>query len=326
MPRGGRRVRARGRHGSRVHGEARNTGVLRSIAGLGRACRRRGRSSPTERSRPRSRRAPSAWCWDPGRSTIWLSRPPIERLGERLVVGIEVERAIASVRAGAGAPTSRSSRRWMAGHASGAARCLITGVARVSSLTGPDVHALALAVRLGLPAIAAGGVASMDDLVALRDAGAEARWWAAPRSRVASTCGGGSRRSARSRRGRRPLDSTAHGLPHRPRRRGRRELERHAARRLAAARRALAVPPAARLRRARCEQAAAAVIAEVKRASPDRRRDRRRGPARTGARVRRGGRGRDLRADRAAALRRVARRPAAARDGVRGSRCCARTS
>jgi phosphoribosylformimino-5-aminoimidazole carboxamide ribotide isomerase len=36
------------------------------------------------------------------------------------------------------------------------------------------VQALALAIGLGLPAIVAGGVASIDDLVALRDVGAEA--------------------------------------------------------------------------------------------------------------------------------------------------------
>ena len=58
-------------------------------------------------------------------------------------------------------------------HAAGAARCLITGVGRVSSLVGPDVDALALAVALGLPAIVAGGIASVDDLVVVRDAGAE---------------------------------------------------------------------------------------------------------------------------------------------------------
>jgi phosphoribosylformimino-5-aminoimidazole carboxamide ribotide isomerase len=59
-------------------------------------------------------------------------------------------------------------------HASGAPRCLITGVARVSSLAGPETRALAMAVELGLAAIVAGGIASIDDLVTLRDAGAEA--------------------------------------------------------------------------------------------------------------------------------------------------------
>ena len=49
-----------------------------------------------------------------------------------------------------------------------------TGVTRVSSLSGPDVEALAMAVELGLPAIVAGGIATVDDVLALRDAGAEA--------------------------------------------------------------------------------------------------------------------------------------------------------
>jgi phosphoribosylformimino-5-aminoimidazole carboxamide ribotide isomerase len=50
---------------------------------------------------------------------------------------------------------------------------MLTGVARVSSLTGPDAHALAIAMEVGLPALVAGGIASVDDLVAMRDGGAE---------------------------------------------------------------------------------------------------------------------------------------------------------
>ena len=78
------------------------------------------------------------------------------------------------MRVGAGVPTSRSRRRCRRSTPRAPLDALITGVARVSSLTGPDVHALSLAVRLELPAIVAGGVASIDDLVALRDVGAEA--------------------------------------------------------------------------------------------------------------------------------------------------------
>ena len=50
---------------------------------------------------------------------------------------------------------------------------MITSVRRVSTMTGPDVGALAISVRLGLASIVAGGIGSIDDLVAVRDAGAE---------------------------------------------------------------------------------------------------------------------------------------------------------
>ena len=116
----------------------------------------------------------------------------IERYGERLVVGIEVEGD--RIRARGRRSTDLPLRETLeAVHASGAARCLITGVARVSSLTGPDVHALALAVRLELPAIVAGGVASIDDLVALRDVGRGGRGGGPRRARGQPRPGGGDR-------------------------------------------------------------------------------------------------------------------------------------
>jgi phosphoribosylformimino-5-aminoimidazole carboxamide ribotide isomerase len=90
-----------------------------------------------------------------------------------LVVGIEVDgdRIRARGRRASDLPLRETLETV---HASGAARCLITGVARVSSLTGPEMHVLAMAVELGLRAIVAGGIASIDDLVTLRDGGAEA--------------------------------------------------------------------------------------------------------------------------------------------------------
>ena len=40
-------------------------------------------------------------------------------------------------------------------------------------MTGADVGTLALSVRLGLASIVAGGIGSIDDLVAVRESGAE---------------------------------------------------------------------------------------------------------------------------------------------------------
>lgn len=49
---------------------------------------------------------------------------------------------------------------------------LVTSVGRVGGLAGPDLDLVRRVMRRGFPVLAAGGVRSLDDLVALRDAGA----------------------------------------------------------------------------------------------------------------------------------------------------------
>ena len=56
---------------------------------------------------------------------------------------------------------------------SGARRLLVTSTARDGSLAGPDLGLLAEVLPARLPVIAAGGVASLDDLRALRELGCE---------------------------------------------------------------------------------------------------------------------------------------------------------
>ena len=55
----------------------------------------------------------------------------------------------------------------------GVARLLVTSTHRDGSLAGPDLDLLATVAAVGLPVIAAGGVASLADLVAVRDLGCE---------------------------------------------------------------------------------------------------------------------------------------------------------
>ncbi len=100
------------------------------------------------------------------------TRRLIERYGERLVIGIEVDgdRIRARGRRTTDLPLAET---LSAVHDAGAARIVITSVRRVSSMTGPDVGALSIAVRLGVASIVAGGIGSIDDLAAVRDAGAE---------------------------------------------------------------------------------------------------------------------------------------------------------
>lgn len=53
----------------------------------------------------------------------------------------------------------------------GVERLLVTSAARDGSLAGPDLDLLASVVPLGVPILAAGGVSSVDDVLALRQAG-----------------------------------------------------------------------------------------------------------------------------------------------------------
>ncbi len=53
----------------------------------------------------------------------------------------------------------------------GVERLLVTSAARDGSLAGPDLELLASVVPFGIPVLAAGGVASVDDVLALRRAG-----------------------------------------------------------------------------------------------------------------------------------------------------------
>lgn len=53
----------------------------------------------------------------------------------------------------------------------GVERLLVTSAARDGSLAGPDLDLLASVVPLGVPILAAGGISSVDDVLALRQAG-----------------------------------------------------------------------------------------------------------------------------------------------------------
>jgi phosphoribosylformimino-5-aminoimidazole carboxamide ribotide isomerase len=55
----------------------------------------------------------------------------------------------------------------------GVSRLLVTSAARDGSLAGPDAALLREVLPAGLPVLAAGGVSSLDDLRAVRDAGCE---------------------------------------------------------------------------------------------------------------------------------------------------------
>ena len=96
----------------------------------------------------------------------------LQREGERLIVGIEVG-GDGEIRSRGRDPVHlplMETLGWLA--AVRAPMFLVTAVARVGSSIGPDVGALKRVVRAGRPVLAAGGIHSVDDLRALRAAGA----------------------------------------------------------------------------------------------------------------------------------------------------------
>jgi phosphoribosylformimino-5-aminoimidazole carboxamide ribotide isomerase len=95
------------------------------------------------------------------------------RFGEGLVVAVDVrDGRVATegwVRASDIGPVELAERCGDAG----VRRLLVTSTRRDGSLAGPDLELVASVVPCGIPVIAAGGVSSLADLLALRDLGCE---------------------------------------------------------------------------------------------------------------------------------------------------------
>lgn len=96
------------------------------------------------------------------------------RFGEQLVVAIDVRDGEVAV--DGWTRTSGTTAASLAADcaAAGVCRLLVTSTARDGSLAGPDLGLLADVLPAGLPVIAAGGISSIDDLLALRALGCEA--------------------------------------------------------------------------------------------------------------------------------------------------------
>jgi phosphoribosylformimino-5-aminoimidazole carboxamide ribotide isomerase len=100
------------------------------------------------------------------------ARALLEGEGERLLVGIEIGKG-GEIRSRGRDPVELplvETLGWLA--AAAAAGFLVTAVARVGSSIGPDVGSVKRVVRAGRPVLAAGGIRSIEDLRALRAAGA----------------------------------------------------------------------------------------------------------------------------------------------------------
>ena len=98
----------------------------------------------------------------------------VERFGEALVVAVDVRDGRVAVdgwmRVSHVSPAELARRCSEAG----VSRLLVTAATRDGSLAGPDLDLLAQVLPVGLPVVAAGGIASTADLVALQGLGCEA--------------------------------------------------------------------------------------------------------------------------------------------------------
>jgi phosphoribosylformimino-5-aminoimidazole carboxamide ribotide isomerase len=96
-----------------------------------------------------------------------------DRFGERLVVAVDARdgRVVAE---GWVTETDVTPRQLAQACAeAGVRRLLVTATRRDGSLAGPDVELLGEVLEAGVPVLAAGGIASLDDLGELRDLGCE---------------------------------------------------------------------------------------------------------------------------------------------------------
>jgi phosphoribosylformimino-5-aminoimidazole carboxamide ribotide isomerase len=95
------------------------------------------------------------------------------RFGEHLVVAVDARDGRVAVEGWTRAADVSAAELALRCADAGVHRLLVTATRRDGSLAGPDLELLEEALPCGLPVLAAGGIASLDDLRALRDLGCE---------------------------------------------------------------------------------------------------------------------------------------------------------
>lgn len=97
----------------------------------------------------------------------------VARFGEHLVVAVDARDGFVAVEGWTRAAEISAVELAQRCADAGVARLLVTATRRDGSLAGPDVDLLADVLPCGLPVLAAGGIASLDDLRALQELGCE---------------------------------------------------------------------------------------------------------------------------------------------------------
>jgi phosphoribosylformimino-5-aminoimidazole carboxamide ribotide isomerase len=101
-------------------------------------------------------------------------RTAAQRFSEHLVVAVDARDGLVVVDGWTRSSTIAATDLAAACADAGAARLLVTSASRDGSLAGPDLDLLGSVVAASrLPVLAAGGVASLDDVVRIRDTGCE---------------------------------------------------------------------------------------------------------------------------------------------------------
>ncbi len=101
-------------------------------------------------------------------------REAVQRFGDRLVAAVDVRDGLVAVEGWERTAALPAPELARACADAGVRRLLVTSVARDGSLAGPDLDLIESVIDAsGLPVVAAGGIASLDDLIRLEDAGCE---------------------------------------------------------------------------------------------------------------------------------------------------------
>jgi phosphoribosylformimino-5-aminoimidazole carboxamide ribotide isomerase len=97
----------------------------------------------------------------------------VERFGDAIVVAVDVRKGLVTVNGWTRDSELRAPEFARRCAAAGIERLLVTSTGRDGTLAGPDVELLEEVLAVGLPVVAAGGIATLDDLRALRRLGCE---------------------------------------------------------------------------------------------------------------------------------------------------------
>ena len=97
----------------------------------------------------------------------------VERFGGAVVVAVDIRDGLVTVNGWTRDSGLRATEFAQRCAAAGIERLLVTSTSRDGTLSGPDVELLEEVLAVGLPVVAAGGIATLEDLRALRRLGCE---------------------------------------------------------------------------------------------------------------------------------------------------------